>query len=120
MRKLWLISTLLTILTACEVKDHGVDNKKDQDGCVSSAGFYYSFLKKECVRPSKVADIYVEDPLNSHWIIYVVLSEDKSQAELFSEHLPQGTILDVVKGGYLSKDNRIRLMKRIDGWEIYL
>ena|SRR3712207_4829577 len=120
MRILLPISVLIGLLTSCEVKEEHNNAKQDKYGCLPSAGFSYSWLKKECVQPFNLANIRLADPLNKDSAIYVVLSEDKSQAELFSANLPQGTILEAVKGGYLSKDNRIRLLKRAEGWKIYL
>ncbi|MDE8034442.1 hypothetical protein OQ257_04595 [Actinobacillus equuli subsp. equuli] len=120
MRTLLLISIFISFLSACEVNKESVGTTQDKYGCLSSAGFSYSFLQKECVQPFKRANIRLADPVNHDSAIYVVLSEDKSQAELFSANLPQGTILEAVKGGYLSKDNQIRLIKRAEGWKIYL
>ncbi|WGE84935.1 hypothetical protein [Actinobacillus equuli] len=120
MRILLPISVLIGLLTSCEVKEEHNNAKQDKYGCLLSAGFSYSWLKKECVQPFNLANIRLADPLNKDSAIYVVLSEDKSQAELFSANLPQGTILEAVKGGYLSKDNQIRLIKRAEGWKIYL
>ncbi|WGE68807.1 hypothetical protein NYR78_07495 [Actinobacillus equuli subsp. haemolyticus] len=120
MRTLLLISVFIGFLASCEVHQESISVKRDKYGCLSSAGFSYSFLQKECVQPFQVANIRLADPVNHDLAIYVVLSEDKAQAELFSANLPQGIILDAVKGGYLSKDNQIRLMKLAEGWKIYL
>ncbi|WGE88954.1 hypothetical protein [Actinobacillus arthritidis] len=120
MRTLLLISGFIGFLASCEVNQESICVKRDKYDCLSSNGFSYSFLQKECIQPFKLANLRLADPVNQDLAIYVVLSEDKAQAELFSANLPQGIILDAVKGGYLSKDNQIRLMKLAEGWKIYL
>jgi len=50
--------------------------------------------------------------------VYGILSEDKQQVEVFASDLPENTILDVVKGGYVSKDGKVRLMKTKKSWKI--
>ncbi|WP_026313119.1 hypothetical protein [Actinobacillus capsulatus] len=120
MRTLLLINVCIGFLASCEINQGSIGIKRDKSSCLSSSGFSYSFLQKECIQPFKLANLRLVDPINSQLAIYVVLSEDKSQAELFSANLAQGIILEAVKGGYLSKDNRIRLIKRAEGWKIYL
>lgn len=113
-----LLSTiaLATILTSCS--DNSIGGQKDAHGCLTASGQQYSFLKQACVQPSNVADIKLDAPQNSTSAIYVILSEDKSQAEILASDLPQNTILDVVKGGYLSKDSKIRLIKTTEYWKL--
>ena len=50
--------------------------------------------------------------------VYGILSEDKQQVEVFASDLPENTVLDVVKGGYISKDGKVRLMKTKTSWKI--
>lgn len=56
--------------------------------------------------------------LIAHLVLYAILSDDRQQAEVFVADLPKNTILDVVKGGYVSKDGKIRLRKTNKGWKI--
>ncbi|WP_150539410.1 hypothetical protein [Actinobacillus vicugnae] len=120
MKKILFTSALISSLSACAQVEQPIGGEKDEHGCLSAAGFSYSVLKQECVQPFDIADIRLADHKNDSLAIYVILSEDKSQAELFSASLPKGTILDVVKGGYISKDNQIRLIKQPKDWKIYL
>lgn len=105
-----------TTKTSLEPQPIGGDT--DAHGCLISAGQTYSTLKEECVQVFDVADIQLTDPNNHRLAVYVILSEDKSQAEVFWASEPQPILMDVFKGGYLSKDSKIRLVKIADGWRI--
>ena len=65
-----------------------------------------------------VAEIKLGDPANKTQAVYGILSEDKQQVEVFASDLPENTILEVVKGGYVSKDGKVRLMKTKKSWKI--
>ena len=110
------------ILTACsnaqpQAKMPTVGGETDAHGCLPSAGQSYSYLKKACVQVFE-ADIKLDDPANKTQAVYGILSEDKQQVEVFASDLPENTILDVVKGGYISKDGKVRLMKTKTSWKI--
>lgn len=76
------------------------------------------FSKKECVQVFNIADITLKDPQNDSLAVYIIFSEDRTQAEVFAADLPENTILEAVKGGYLSKDSKIRLLKTDNHWKI--
>nr|WP_322624746.1 hypothetical protein [uncultured Flavobacterium sp.] len=72
------------------------DADKDKNGCVPSAGYHWSLIRKDCIRPveegirlNSVEKIEDESDVKSAFIIF---SEDKEQAELF---LP-GTLDSVI------------------------
>lgn len=75
-------------------------------------------FEKACVQVFDVADIKLDDPANKTQAVYGILSEDKQQVEVFASDLPENTILEVVKGGYVSKDGKVRLMKTKKSWKI--
>lgn len=120
MRSLPLLgSILLTVACTAQSADMPlVGADKDAHGCIGSAGYSWSELKQECIQPFSVADIRLTDPDNATLAVYVILSADKSQAELFASDLPPGTWLQAVKGGYLSDDGNIRLLKTRQGWTL--
>ncbi|MBS6009046.1 MAG: hypothetical protein KH943_04560 [Haemophilus parahaemolyticus] len=112
------------ILTACsnaqpQAEMPIVGGQTDAHGCLPSARQSYSYLKKACVQVFNVADIKLDDPANKTQAVYGILSEDKQQIEVFSSDLPENTVLDVVKGGYVSKDGKVRLMKTKKSWKIH-
>ncbi|MXN92422.1 hypothetical protein GR160_14430 [Flavobacterium sp. Sd200] len=67
-------------------------NDKDENGCVTSAGYRWSVLKEECIRPveecyrlNSIEQLESESDLKS---AYVIFEEDGDRAELF---LPNST-----------------------------
>ena len=124
MKKTLVFATSAMILTACShAQSQGEmlcldKGKSDAHGCFQNLGESYSYLKKACVQVFDVADIKLDDPANKTQAVYGILSEDKQQVEVFASDLPENTILDVVKGGYVSKDGKVRLMKTKKSWKI--
>ena len=124
MKKTLAFATSAMILTACShAQSQGEmlcldKGKSDAHGCFQNLGESYSYLKKSCVQVFDVADIKLDDPANKTQAVYGILSEDKQQVEVFASDLPENTILDVVKGGYVSKDGKVRLMKTKNSWKI--
>ena len=121
-KKTLALATSAMILTACsnaqpQAEMPTVGGETDAHGCLPSAGQSYSYLKKACVQVFDVADIKLDDPANKTQAVYGILSEAK-QVEVFTSDLPENTILDVVKGGYVSKDGKVRLMKTKKSWKI--
>ena len=124
MKKTLAFATSAMILTACShAQSQGEmlcldKGKSDAHGCFQNLGESYSYLKKACVQVFDVADIKLDDPTNKTQAVYGILSEDKQQVEVFASDLPENTILEVVKGGYVSKDGKVRLMKTKKSWKI--
>ena len=124
MKKTLAFATSAMILTACShAQSQGEmlcldKGKSDAHGCFQNLGESYSYLKKACVQVFDVADIKLDDPANKTQAVYGILSEDKQQVEVFTSDLPENTILDVGKGGYVSKDGKVRLMKTQNSWKI--
>lgn len=124
MKKILAFATSAMILTACShAQSQGEmlcldKGKSDAHGCFQNLGESYSYLKKACVQVFDVADIKLDDPANKTQAVYGILSEDKQQVEVFASDLPENTILEAVKGGYVSKDGKVRLMKTKKSWKI--
>ncbi len=117
-----LLSTLM--LTACSQKNLSqspiIGGDTDAHGCLASAGQQYSFVKQACVQVFDVADIKLDDPMNDTLAVYAILSDDRMQAELFwaSHGGDKSILMDVVKGGYVSKDGKIRLIRQNNHWQL--
>ena len=124
MKKTLAFATSAMILTACShAQSQGEmlcldKGKSDAHGCFQNLGESYSYLKKACVQVFDVANIKLDDPANKTQAVYGILSEDKQQVEVFASDLPENTILDVVKGGYISKDSKVRLIKTKTSWKV--
>lgn len=86
----------------------GID--KDANGCVTSAGYKWSFLKKMCIRPfedgirlNPSTEIKAGDPVIS---AFAVLQEDGNKAELFLPNYNSSIIMERKSEGkpYINKD----------------
>ena len=122
-KKTLALATSAMILTACsnaqpQAEMPTVGGETDAHGCLPSAGQSYSYLKKACVQVFDVADIKLDDPANKTQAGYGILSEDKQLVEVFASDLPENTILDLVKDGYISKDGKVSVMKTKTSWKI--
>lgn len=120
-KKLPVLLLSASLMAACSAQTDSpmIGGEKDAYGCLSSTGASYSFLKQSCVQWFNVADIKLADPNNETLAVYVILSEDKMLAEVNAADLPENTILQAVKGGYVSKDKKVRLKKVGNEWKIY-
>ncbi len=120
-KKLPVLLLSASLMAACSAQTDSpmIRGEKDAHGCLSSTGASYSFLKQSCVQWFNVADIKLADPNNETLAVYVILSEDKMLAEVNAADLPENTILQAVKGGYVSKDKKVRLKKVGHEWKIY-
>lgn len=120
-KKLPVLLLSASLMAACSAQTDlpMIGGEKDAHGCLSSTGASYSFLKQSCVQWFNVADIKLADPNNETLAVYVILSEDKILAEVNAAGLPKNTILQAVKGGYVSKDKKVRLKKVGNEWKIY-
>ena len=120
-KKLPVLLLSASLMAACSAQTDlpMIGGEKDAHGCLSSTGVSYSFLKQSCVQWFNVADIKLADPNNETLAVYVILSEDKMLAEVNAADLPENTILQAVKGGYVAKDKKVRLKKVGHEWKIY-
>lgn len=123
MKKMISAVAFAAVLTACshaqaEKEEMMVGGQQDVHGCLPSAGQTYSHIKQQCVQVFDVAEIKIADPANKTLAVYGILSEDKQQVEIFAADLPENTILQAVKGGYVSQDGKVRLIKSKKSWKI--
>ncbi|RZJ75914.1 MAG: hypothetical protein EOO45_04085 [Flavobacterium sp.] len=130
MKKLFLLITFGTLFVSCdfifkdrdreggEVKPEKkvvLGNVKDANGCVTSAGYKWSVIRKECIRVyeegyrlniiEKLAD---EDASGSAFVIF---EEDGDRAELYLPDTDKGIMLtkDSKTGPYKNKDWTLQL-----------
>lgn len=123
MKKLMLILLAVSVLGACTSNGKQDQNtaggKKDKYGCLVGTGAVWSHLKQSCVQVLDVADIRLDETIDGKaYAAYVILSEDKYLAEVFTTRSADNLILKSVKGGFVSDDNKVRLTKRESGWKL--
>lgn len=80
---------------------------KDKHGCIGSAGYTYSLIKKECIRPfeEKVQLISKDSTKSSQSIGVVIFNNDSSKAEIIIAENKTNQILIRTgkKGAYIWK-----------------
>jgi hypothetical protein len=85
----------------------GID--KDVSGCIASAGYSYSKLKKDCIRvfEQKIQLYEVAPTATYSSIVAVIFSDDKATVELFIPKEKESVILKRTgkKGNYIWKNN---------------
>lgn len=90
---------------------------KDEHGCIGSAGYTWSKLKKDCVRPFeaglKLSGVTDE---NKNFAAYAVFAADSSQAEIFIPEVKGGVILERTANGWA--DGRFNLSCTDGKWNI--
>lgn len=123
MKAILLSLLTATVLIGCKTSPTGQfskhGGKQDNYGCTVASNTTWSHLKQQCVKLTEVADIQFEEQIQEKTTpVHVILSEDKYYAEVFVNHVSDDLILKSVKGGYISDDNKIRLMKPEKGWKL--
>jgi hypothetical protein len=109
---------LSSIIMGCKsVKNNIVGNDRDKHGCIASAGYQYSELKKDCVRPFEITlQLFNETRTN---VTSVIFSEDSVKAEVFSPegHWILNKINDFKYQKTDKKNQTFSLLKNAKYWE---
>lgn len=123
-RSLLLFCLCFCVGAACSLQQKkAVGADSDAHGCKASAGYSYSALRGQCLRPWEEG-IALSAAVNEGNLMssraYVVLSADGTQAELFWALGPAGILERAFneKGPYWQKDN-VRLERLPEGWRLY-
>lgn len=66
---------------------------KDAHGCIASAGYTYSELKKKCIRTFEQNIQLKEIASKGNYTAAVLFNKDQSKAEIFLQEEKQGVIL---------------------------
>lgn len=87
MKKIILFAGAIILLSACAGKKttaekQMVGNDKDEHGCIGSAGYVWSEVRKDCIRLFENG-VAVKSVDNADEVAYVVLSQDSLKAQLF-------------------------------------
>ncbi|MCQ9634077.1 hypothetical protein MP477_03810 [Chryseobacterium sp. WG23] len=93
MKKTILLSTMFlgSLVFAQEMTIKGGD--RDAHGCIGSAGYTYSQIKKDCVRTFEEKIKLKEVSSDGGYIAAVIFSKDKKKAEVFVKDTEGSIIL---------------------------
>lgn len=89
----FFLSSILMNFYSCSPKKALVGNDQDKHGCIASAGYKWSEVLNDCVRPWEVGERFGTNDQS----VIVVFSKDSSIAEIFSKE--KKTILCKKKKG---------------------
>lgn len=129
---LWIsVLCLAVAFTACKSNKTGQVTKeeekteetvipgsdRDEHGCIGSAGYTWSELKKECIRPFEIGlKLNGITANNQNYAAYVVFASDSAKVELFIPEEKGGVILDQTNDGW--KNDTFFLTSKNGKWSI--
>lgn len=101
MKKTIFLSAMFLGSLVFAQQTHVVGADRDAHGCIGSAGYTYSQIKKDCVRTfeQKIKLTEVDPKGSSTSIAAVIFSKDMKKAELFVKDTEAGSIILTRAGG---------------------
>lgn len=72
---------------------------RDSHGCIGSAGYTYSQLKKECIRPFEQKIQLKEMATKGNYTAAILFNKDQSKAEIFLKEEKNSVILNRTSKG---------------------
>ncbi|MGL4292520.1 MAG: hypothetical protein ACRCSQ_02940 [Bacteroidales bacterium] len=108
-RGLFALLLPVLVLTACSTGRKGIPGSdRDQKGCIPSAGYTWSEVKKDCIRVFEqgIALKSTENP-EATSVAYVVFSKDENKAELFLPDEAKHPVLEKKDDSWNHKDFRL-------------
>lgn len=111
LQKILLATFLLLAGSSMMAQEKPIGGDKDAHGCLTSAGYTWSAVKKQCIRVFELAIKLdeVNPQGSSSTITGVVWSKDKKKAEIFTTG--ESTSLILVKNGKVWKKGAYTLVK---------
>ncbi|GEJ47957.1 hypothetical protein CRS_45650 [Chryseobacterium sp. ON_d1] len=123
MKKTILLSTVFIGSLAFAQKAHTVGGDKDVHGCIGSAGYTYSQIKKDCVRTFeqkiKLTEVAPKGSYTS--IAAVIFSKDMKKAEVFVKDADTESIILTRAGGKAKvwkKDGYVLVPYKKNGYQL--
>ncbi|UKB81341.1 hypothetical protein [Chryseobacterium sp. MEBOG07] len=101
MKKTIFLSAMFLGSLVFAQQTHVVGADRDAHGCIGSAGYTYSQIKKDCVRTfeQKIKLTEVDPKGSSTSIAAVIFSKDMKKAEVFVKDTEAGSIILTRAGG---------------------
>ncbi|HQX96415.1 MAG: hypothetical protein IPN82_05730 [Chitinophagaceae bacterium] len=108
-----LFSTLFFAISTISLAQM-VGNDKTKHGCITSAGYTYSFIKKDCIKvfEQEIKLLSVKDETSFQKQTCIIFSKNNKKAEVFLDSI-EGTVLTRTgkKGNYTWKNGDITVGK---------
>lgn len=93
---------------------------KDDHGCKPSAGYQWSAIKQECIRPFELKD-KLKDLTDDTMAAFLLFSENKKQVEIFAKDFKTPLVISASENEvYISTDKVYKLQKDAQNhWVLY-
>jgi len=98
MKKTILLSTMFLGSLVFAQKTPVLGGDKDAHGCIGSAGYTYSQIKKDCIRTFEEKIKLKEVASDGGYIAAVIFSKDKKKAEVFVKDVEGGSLILIRPG----------------------
>ena len=101
--RLWLFLLPLIVMASCNSSNKMVGGHKDAHGCLVAAGYTWSTMLKDCIRPweSGTRVLNAQDSAATT-AAFAVFSPDRRQVELFLPSISTHPLLDQQGTGWRS------------------
>ncbi|MCQ9634076.1 hypothetical protein MP478_02125 [Chryseobacterium sp. WG14] len=93
MKKTILLSTMFLGSLVFAQKTPVLGGDRDAHGCIGSAGYTYSQIKKDCIRTFEEKIKLKEVSSDGGYIAAVIFSKDKKKAEVFVKDAEGGSVI---------------------------
>ncbi|MGU3377585.1 hypothetical protein [Chryseobacterium sp. M5A1_1a] len=93
MKKTILLSAMFLGTLVFAQNTHVVGGDRDAHGCIGSAGYTYSEIKKDCIRTFEEKIKLKEVASQGSYIAAVIFSKDKKKAEIFVKDAEGGSVI---------------------------
>ena len=102
-----------------------VGSDRDEHGCIASAGYQWSELLQDCIRPFEKGSRLKSTQSDNTLAAYLVFNSDSSKVELFIPKVKEKPILSRSENTsegrtWVEQDNRYSVKNTKDNWELYL
>lgn len=88
-----------------------VGNDRDDHGCIASAGYQWSAIKKECIRPFELSN-KMKDLVDPTLGASMIFSTDNKQVEIFAADFTPALLLNATADNvYASTDKKYKFEK---------
>lgn len=123
MKKTIFLSAMFLGSLVFAQQTHVVGGDRDAHGCIGSAGYTYSQIKKDCVRTFeqkiKLTEVAPKESYTS--IAAVIFSKDMKKAEVFVKDADSGSIILTRAGGKAKawkKDGYVLVPFKKNGYQL--
>jgi len=117
-----IISAVFMLFATISYAQKATGNNRDKHGCIGSAGYTYSIIKKDCIQTfAQKIKLKEVDPKRSFTTIAaIIFSDDNKKAEIFLSDYKESQILVRTgkKGNYVWKKGDLKLTDKKDGYQL--